>query len=79
MASEKKGQQGQRSRGMMKLTVCVEPVEWPEIKLRWDFPGDPVAKTLCSQCREPRFNPWSRNYIPHVASKTLCAANKDLS
>ena len=22
-----------------------------------DFPGDPLAKTLCSQCRGPRFNP----------------------
>ena len=26
-----------------------------------DFPGDPVAKTLYSQCRGPRFNPWSGN------------------
>ena len=26
-----------------------------------DFPGDPVAKTLHSQCREPGFNPWSGN------------------
>ena len=24
-----------------------------------DFPGGPVAKTLRSQCRGPRFNPWS--------------------
>ena len=24
-----------------------------------DFPGGPVAKTMCSQCREPRFDPWS--------------------
>ena len=23
----------------------------------WDSPGDPQAKTLCSQCREPRFEP----------------------
>ena len=22
----------------------------------WDFPGGPVAKTMCSQCREPRFD-----------------------
>ena len=22
-----------------------------------DFPGGPVAKTSCSQCREPGFNP----------------------
>ena len=26
-----------------------------------DFLGDLVAKTLCSQCRGPRFDPWSGN------------------
>ena len=26
-----------------------------------DFPDGPVTKTLHSQCRGPRFNPWSRN------------------
>ena len=26
-----------------------------------DFPGGPVAKTLCSQCKQPRFYPWSGN------------------
>ena len=26
-----------------------------------DFPGGPVAKTLCSQCRGCRFHPWSGN------------------
>ena len=26
-----------------------------------DFPDGPVAKTLCSQCRGPGFNPWSGN------------------
>ena len=25
-----------------------------------DFPGGPEAKTLCSQCRGPGFDPWSR-------------------
>ena len=24
-----------------------------------EFPGGPVAKTLSSQCRGPRFDPWS--------------------
>ena len=24
----------------------------------WDFPGGLVAKTLCSQCRGPGFDPW---------------------
>ena len=27
--------------------------------LERDFPGGPVAKTLSSQCRGPRFDPWS--------------------
>ena len=26
-----------------------------------DFPGGPVAKILCFQCRKPGFNPWSGN------------------
>ena len=25
-----------------------------------DFPGGAVVKTPCSQCRGPRFDPWSR-------------------
>lgn len=25
----------------------------------WSFPGGPVAKTSCSQCRGPRFYPYS--------------------
>ena len=28
-------------------------------KIRGDFPGGPVAKTPCSQCRGLRFIPWS--------------------
>ena len=32
-----------------------------------EFPGGPVAKTLCSQCR---FDPWSRKKIPHTQTKT---------
>ena len=27
----------------------------------WDFPGSPVVKTLCSQCRGHGFNPWLGN------------------
>ena len=29
----------------------------------WDFPGGPMAKTPCSQHREPGFSPWSGNDI----------------
>ena len=35
-----------------------------------DFPGSPVAETLCSQCRVPGFNPWLGNWIPHATTKT---------
>ena len=31
------------------------------INEKGDFPHGPVAKTLCPQCRGPRFNPWSGN------------------
>ena len=30
----------------------------------WDFPGGPVVKTLCSQCRGHRFDLQSKNKIP---------------
>ena len=29
-----------------------------------DFPGGPEAKSLCYQCRGPKFDPWSGNQIP---------------
>ena len=43
-----------------------------------------MAKTLCSQCRVPEFNPWSGNMlqlrvwmlqlkIPHATTKTWCS------
>ena len=35
-----------------------------------DFPGCPVAKILCSQCRGLGFDPWLGNQILHVAAKT---------
>ena len=39
-------------------------------KLSKGFPGGPVAKTAGSQCRAPRSDPWSGNYIPHAAINT---------
>ena len=42
-----------------------------------EFPGDPVAKTLSSQCRGPGFDPWSENWIPHATAKSLHTATKD--
>ena len=38
-------------------------------KLVQELPGGPVAKTLCSQCREPGFDPWTGNWIPHAATE----------
>ena len=31
-----------------------------------DFPGGPVVKTLCFQCRGCGFNSWSGPKIPHM-------------
>ena len=41
-----------------------------------DFPGRPVAKTPCSQCKGPGFDPWLGNYIPRAATKNLHVATK---
>ena len=35
-----------------------------------DFSGGPVAKTWPAQRREPRFNAWSGNEVPHATPKT---------
>ena len=43
----------------------------------WDFPGGPVAKTPCSQCRGPGFNPWLGNSIQHAATKDSASRNED--
>ena len=40
-------------------------------KVRMDFPGGPVAKTPCSWCREPGFNPRAGNY-PHMPQLRPC-------
>ena len=42
----------------------------------WDFSGGPVAKTPSSQCRGPRLDPWSGNYIPQDTTKILCATTR---
>ena len=40
------------------------------------FPGGPLTKNLCSQCRGRGFNPWSGNQIPHTATKSSNVAAK---
>ena len=32
-----------------------------KINIFWDFPGGAMDKTLHSQCRGPRFDPWLGN------------------
>ena len=43
------------------------------------FPGGPVAKTPCSQCRGPEFDPWSGNEVPHDATKDPACPKEDWS
>ena len=40
--------------------------------LHWDFSGGPMVKTLRSQCKGHRFNPWSGNKEP-----TSCTVRKE--
>ena len=49
----------------------------PSIKKLEEFACGPVAKTLCPQCRGPRFDPWSGNYNLQATTKSLHAATKD--
>ena len=42
-------------------------------------PGGPVVKTLHPQCKGPRFDPWSGNWIPHGAAKYPACHNGDLA
>ena len=42
-----------------------------------DFPSSPLAKTLCSQRRGPRFHAWSGNKILPATPKSLQAITKD--
>ena len=36
----------------------------------WDFPGGPVVKTLCFQCKEHRFNTRSGTEVPVLCCET---------
>ena len=54
--------------------TCVKTSPWR------DFPGGTVEKTLCSQCRGPRFDPWSGRGIGfhfHAATRSSRAATKE--
>ena len=42
---------------------------WLKLSI-WDFPGGPVAKTLCSQCRGHGSIPGQGTKIPYATTKT---------
>ena len=46
-----------------------------------DFPGDPVAKTLASQLREPRFDPCQgiRSHMPQLMEKEMATHSSTLA
>jgi len=35
----------------------------------WGFPGGPVARAPCSQCRGLNIDPWAGNWIPRATAK----------
>ena len=43
--------------------ITVKFAECPKttVNAYWDFPGDPVVKTLCFHCRGHGFDPWWGN------------------
>ena len=44
----------------------------------WDFPGGPVAKTPCSQCRGLGSIPGQGTKIPHATTKSLAKSDKEI-
>ena len=61
----------------IKKRNCSEKVDNQE--QGWGlFPGGPLTKTLCSQCRGPGFDPGSGNKIPQAATERSHATTKDL-
>ena len=52
--------------------ICISLMVNDVKHLSRDFPGGPAVKTLCSQCRGPRFDPWLGTKIPHTATKPAC-------
>ena len=56
---ETKAEGGRRT---SKKSSFLTPLRGPhEDTGAWDFPGGPVVKTLCSQCRGPGLDPWLGN------------------
>ena len=58
------------------ISICLCFLHELSQDLMRDFPGNSVVKTPRSQCKAPRFDPWSGNQIPHAATKIPNAATK---
>ena len=61
-------------------TMCLHYswLSFSRMKRYWrDFPGGPVAKTLCSEWRGPGFNPWSGHQTVLAATKTPSRCSED--
>ena len=43
-----------------------------------EFPGSPVARTPCSHCQGPRFDPWLKNKICQMLGGTAKKKKKCL-
>ena len=53
------------------ISFCFPNTFAPFKNSPWDLPGGPVVKTPSSHVRGPRFNTWSRSWIPHAATKKV--------
>ena len=47
--------------GQLTFTSWTSRLHILKISLPWEFPGSPVFRTLCFQCRGQRFDPWLEN------------------
>ena len=44
-----------------QVSLSLQEKLWIKNEEVWNFPGGPVPKAICSQCRGPEFDPWSGN------------------
>ena len=56
----------------VQISTLKENVTGKEVEY-WDFPGSLGDKTLCSQCKGPRFDSWSgtRSHMPQLNIRML--------
>ena len=46
--------------------------------MTWDFPGCPMVKTLCFQCKGCGFNPWElKSHMPGSMAKKKKKKNRN--